>query len=105
MIRASSVLKGSQCISLAMDEANSRLGSLSLKATEWRPSSMSANIDRHNDNDANSDLNAETVKEFIPGKGWTISAAVETTIEEPGEAHGGYDASLLRYVFVLVNAQ
>jgi hypothetical protein len=80
-----------------MDEANSRLGNLSLRATEWKPSSLSSTIDSNNNKDANSDLNAGTVKEFIPGQVWTASAAAEASPVETNEAHGGFDGPVIMF--------
>lgn len=73
-----------------MDEANNRLGNLSLRAAEWKPSTLASNVV---DNDGNSDLNAGTVKEFIPGQGWTASAASGASVQA-AETRGGFDDSL-----------
>jgi hypothetical protein len=78
-----------------MDETNSRFGNLSLRATEWKPSSVSSNFNESNSNDMNSDLNPGTLKEFVPGQGWTASTSnVATT--ETDETNGGlfYDSNV-----------
>jgi hypothetical protein len=77
-----------------MDEVNNQSGNLSLGAAEWKPASLSSSID---EKDGNSDLNAGTVNEFIPGQGWTASTAAESSIHA-GEAHGGFE-SLLFFEF------
>jgi hypothetical protein len=78
-----------------MDEASNHLGNLSLRAAEWKPTSLSPNID---DKEANSDLNAVAVKEFIPGQGWTAYAAAEASVET-GEPHGGFVFHLCLILF------
>lgn len=71
-----------------MDEINSSFGNLSMSAAEWKPSSAYNN----NINNNNSDLNPEAVKEFIPGRGWSSSAAAAAA----GELNGGLCCVALR---------
>ena len=53
-----------------MDELTNEFGGLSTNAAEWRPATLQQQT--------TSDLNATTVKEFVPGRDWTAVENGET---------------------------
>jgi hypothetical protein len=68
-----------------MDDVNSSFGRLSTKASEWKPTSISASSSSLTaSSDAQSDLKATAVKEFVPGRAWTAGGAVAAA---HGEIH------------------
>jgi len=57
-----------------MDELDSGFGRLSTSAAEWQPGGSQQRGDQ-------SDLKASAVKEFVPGQGWSSSAAAVPRVE------------------------
>jgi hypothetical protein len=58
-----------------MDDMNSAFGSLSTKASEWKPTTLhSVGSSGSAGSDPQSDLKATAVKEFVPGRAWTAAA-------------------------------
>ena len=56
-----------------MNHLTDHFGRLSTSAQEWKPS------DPQNEN-ASSDLNASSVKEFVPGQGWNTSTSTTAVV-------------------------
>jgi hypothetical protein len=72
-----------------MDDVNSSFGRLSTKASEWKPTSSASSSSLTGSSDAQSDLKATAVKEFVPGRAWTAGGGGGVA------AHGEIHASLV----------
>ena len=58
-----------------MDDMNNAFGRLSTNAAEWRPGGAAPASSSSSSQHSASDLQANKVKEFVPGRGWSSSSA------------------------------
>jgi hypothetical protein len=92
-----------------MDDVNSSFGRLSTKASEWKPTSSASSSSLTGSSDAQSDLKATAVKEFVPGRAWTAGgAAVHGEIHAPFVAKSDalesdiYSAAFLIHLIIVL---
>jgi hypothetical protein len=94
-----------------MDDVNSSFGRLSTKASEWKPHSSASSSSLTGSSDAQSDLKATAVKEFVPGRAWTAgggAAAAHGEIHAPLVAKSGalesdiYSAAFLIHLIIVL---